>query len=150
VAWRRPERVELLVARLGEKAMPSRAGLWHVAPAGMFSPPCAVGRLVREELEEELPGFAFDQGRLYLAGVAVNLLNLRPEICTVLVVDGEAAPPELNDEYRGQAHVVEYHSDEQLVKALDLRAGTATPPGVGALYLGTRLLQGLKRATKLS
>jgi hypothetical protein len=150
VAWRQAGRVCLLLARLGDKAMPERAGLWHVAPAGMFSPPCSVSRLVREELAEELPGFPSDAGRLYFSGVAVNLLNLRPEICTLLLVDGPAGAPALNEEYRGGACVVEHRSDGQLVRDLDLRAGTATPPGAGALYLGTRLLQTLKRDTKLS
>jgi hypothetical protein len=150
VAWRHDGGARLLLARLGDKAMPERAGLWHVAPAGMFSPPCSVRRLVQTELAEELPGFPAEAGRLYLAGVAVNLLNLRPEICTLLVLEGPAWLPALNAEYRGEACVVDYRSDAELLRELDLRAGTATPPGAAALYLGTRLLQTLKRATKLS
>lgn len=150
VAWRHAGRVQLLMARLGDKAMPERAGLWHVAPAGMLTPPGSVRRQVMEELAEELPGLSAQSGTLYFSGIALNLLNLRPEICTVLVLDGPAREPRLNAEYRGGACLVEYRGDARLVRELDLRAGTATPPGAGALYLGTRLLQGLKRAAKLS
>lgn len=85
VAWREGGAWRALAAPLRARTMPHRTGLLHVVPSGMFAPPYSVIENVRRELKEEL-GVDLDPLRLRLTGVAVPALNLRPEICTMLLL----------------------------------------------------------------
>jgi len=86
VAWPGGEGWLALAGRMQPKSMPHRAGQIHVIPSGMFSPPFSVTENVRRELAEEA-GLALPPQGLRLAGIAVNLENLRPEICPLLALD---------------------------------------------------------------
>ncbi len=142
MALRTAEGYELVLGRIAPKAMPHRAGQLHVVPSGMFAPPFSVTANVANELREEL-GLPLSAGRLYLSGAAVNLLNLRPEICTVFVLDD---PGRLvaNGEFLPGLERVRLGSDEEMSSALHLTADNITPPGAAALFLGARLLRGLR------
>ncbi len=108
------------------------------------------------------------EAELYLSGVAVNLLNLRPEICTVLLIRS----PEWH-QYHRQAtkredrfwfneewlHVVlnagdnpgnlitpiaYRETDEEWMQAAPLQAHQIVPPGVGSFWLGIDVLRKVK------
>jgi len=143
-ALRTPRGFELLLGRIAPKSVPHRAGRLHVIPSGMFAPPYSVTANVENELREEL-GLELGAGRFYLAGVAVNLLNLRPEICTLFVVDDPGALRP-NAEFQPGLLRVPLSSDARLVESLDLRPDTIVPPGVAALFLGVRLLRQILKA----
>lgn len=132
---------EVVMGRVAAKAMPERAGQWHVVPSGMMAPPYSVRENVARELEEEL-GLGFSAGRLILSGVAVNLRNRRPEICTVFVMD-ELGEVEANEEFLPGLVRVRLGSEEEMAAALGLTPETITPPGMGALALGARVLRAL-------
>lgn len=141
----------LLLARLAAKSLPHRAGQWHVVPAGMFAPPYSLTQTVAQELHEEL-GLPLDTTRLYCTGLAINLLNLRPEVCTLLLLDSSAGA-RLSAEFQPGLTRVPLASDRKIVQSLGLDAGNITPTGAAALFLGLRLLrrlQTLKRDAKLS
>lgn len=139
LALRTAHGYELVLARVGPKAMPHRAGQWHVAPSGMFAPPYSVIENVARELREET-GLRLEAGRLYLSGVAVNLLNLRPEICTLFTVD-DPGRLELNGEFLPGVVRAGLGTDEEMVRALELTPERITPPGAAALFLGAGLLR---------
>ncbi len=141
VALRTGPDYHLLLGRVAAKAMPHRAGQLHVVPSGMFAPPYSIAANVANELREEL-GLPLHAGRLYLSGAAVNHLNLRPEICTLFVLD-DPGPLSLNDEFLPGLLRVPLSSDTRLVHALHLTADSITPPGAAALFLGARLLRSL-------
>lgn len=139
VAWREGGQWLALAGRVRPKSMPQRAGLLHVAPSGMFAPPWSVAANAGRELAEET-GIELPAGALRLAGVAVNLRNLRPEICTLLVVqrppaalaadEFDAAPIAVPVPVRGGRG------------QLPAFGGTAfTPPAAAALLLAARLLR---------
>jgi len=95
--------------------------------------------LIAQELEEELglrlaelPG-----AQLRLTGIAFNLLNLRPEICTLLVL-GHPVPLRLSPEYHGPPLCLDAAPPARFFSQFD--AGAITPPGAGALYLGLSTL----------
>ncbi|MCS7041242.1 MAG: hypothetical protein NZR01_00445 [Bryobacteraceae bacterium] len=141
VAWRESDQWMALAGRVKAKSMPQRAGRIHVAPSGMFAPPYSITANVRRELEEET-GLGLPPGALRLTGVAVNLRNLRPEICTLLVVE---RPPE--------ALSAAEFDPTPLRVPVPVRAREAapawlaetefTPPAAAALLLAARLLRAL-------
>jgi hypothetical protein len=102
---------------------------------------------------------AGDAALLY-SGVAVNLLALRPEICTVLIVDDprwwerECGELRICDEYLQQCEQAELLPDQRWVQLINLerhgleldptwreqlRARTVVAPGVAAIDLGLRV-----------
>jgi transcriptional regulator with XRE-family HTH domain len=102
---------------------------------------------------------AGDAALLY-SGVAVNLLALRPEICTVLVIDDpgwwerECGELRICDEYLQQCEQAELLPDQRWVQLINLgrhdleldlwwrehlRARTVVAPGVAAIDLGLRV-----------
>jgi transcriptional regulator with XRE-family HTH domain len=102
---------------------------------------------------------AGDAALLY-SGVAVNLLALRPEICTVLVIDDpgwyerECGELRICDEYLQQCQQAELLPDQRWVQLINLerddleldpkwrdhlRARTVVAPGVAAIDLGLRV-----------
>ena len=107
------------------------------------------------------------EAELYLSGVAVNLLNLRPEICTVLFIrsskwygyhsQGSKISEEhfhLNLEwekglrYTGRekplvAEVSYRAKDEEFVEKDPLYPGNMVPPGAAAFWLGLDVLRGI-------
>ncbi|MBL0161583.1 MAG: hypothetical protein IPP47_31640 [Bryobacterales bacterium] len=133
----------LVLAPIAAKGMPHRAGQLHVVPSGMFQPPYSVAQTVRTELREELHGLRLpSDAPIYFTGIAINLMNLRPEICTMVIVD---RPPtlRLGAEFQPGARVVAFGSDAHLVRALQLHDTPITPPGAAALFLGARVLRQL-------
>ncbi len=134
VAWREGGSWRALAAPMQARAMRERAGLLHVVPSGMFSPPYSVIQNVRRELREEL-GVDLEPRRLLLAGVALNALNQRPEICTLLLLRHRPAGRLNRDEFAPRLIEVELRSG---------LAPEALPgffaPGAGALALAARLL----------
>ncbi|HEY3440156.1 MAG TPA: hypothetical protein VGK29_05375 [Paludibaculum sp.] len=133
----------VVLAPIAAKGMPHRAGQLHVVPSGMLQPPYSVIHTVRTELSEELHDLDPPQdARIYFTGIAINLLNLRPEICTMVIVD---RPPSLRlgAEFQPGARVVPFGSDAHLVRALQLHDTPITPPGAAALFLGARVLRQL-------
>jgi hypothetical protein len=130
---------DLLLGRIAPKAMPHRAGQLHVAPSGMFGPPWSILATVDMEMREEL-GVPAPADRVFLAGAAVNLLNLRPEICTLCVMDDPGAL-RLNAEFAPGLIRLPLGTDEAMARALDLQPASITPPGAAALFLGARLLR---------
>lgn len=133
VAWPEGGVWKALAAPMRARAMPQRTGMLHVIPSGMFAPPYSVIENVRRELEEEM-GLELEPRRLRLAGVAVHALNLRPEICTVLLLRRRPAV-RWNEEFA-----------PRLVE-VPLRPGLAPEslpgffaPGAAALALAARLL----------
>jgi hypothetical protein len=110
-------------------------------------------RLITDMLE------AGDAALLY-SGVAVNLLALRPEICTVLIIDDpgwyerECGELRICDEYLQQCEQAELLPDQRWVQLInlerhdleldpmwrkELRARTVVAPGVAAIELGLRV-----------
>jgi len=101
--------------------------------------PAQLHALIAQELEEELglrladcPG-----AQLRLTGLAFNLLNLRPEICALLVL-AHPIPLRLSQEYDGPPLVYPAAPPVDFFARFD--AGAITPPGAGALYLGLSAL----------
>lgn len=133
---------DLVLGRIAPKAMPHRQGQLHVVPSGMFAPPFSVTANVENELLEEL-SLPLSSGRLLLSGAAVNLLNLRPEICTVFTLD-DPGPLAASDEFLPGLERVRLGSDEEIARALRLTPENITPPGAAALFLGARLLRSLR------
>jgi hypothetical protein len=116
--------------------------------------------------EARLLGRMLDAGdaALLYTGVAVNLLALRPEICTVLIVhdpawwEQECGELRLCDEYMQQCEQVELLPDQRWVQLIRLdrdtlelqaswrdalRARTVVAPGVAAIELGLRVARGV-------
>jgi transcriptional regulator with XRE-family HTH domain len=102
---------------------------------------------------------AGDAALLY-SGVAVNMLALRPEICTVLIIDDsrwyerECGELRICDEYLQQCEQAELLPDQRWVQLInlerhdleldpmwrkELRACTVVAPGVAAIELGLRV-----------
>ena len=111
-----------------------------------------------------------DEGRaeLWITGICVNLLNLRPEVCALLLIrdkewakrnsDPGLGPDnflKLNDEFeserarmrrRGRAVPVDYsnlHTDKELLSATGLIPSGTVPPGAAAFWMGVDLLREL-------
>jgi hypothetical protein len=133
---------EILLGKLAPKAMPHRAGQWHVVPSGMFAPPYSIENAVSIEMREEL-GVTLDPARLYFSGVGINLLNLRPEICTLLVLE-EKEEFRLSDEFLPGLTRIPFTTEADLIHNLGLHAGSISPAGAAALFLGLRLLKKLR------
>lgn len=104
--------------------------------------------------------------QLLLTGVAVNLLNLRPEICTLLVFHDsnwfKRVTLQINEEYiQTTEHLEEVLSrpeecydsvplleDRQLIAAGRLLPSRMVPAGAAAVWLGVDVLRELIRRTK--
>jgi hypothetical protein len=121
--------------------------------------PQAIYRRREARLLSDMLG-AGDAALLY-TGVAVNLLALRPEICTVLVIDDprwyerECGELRICDEYLQQCEQAELLPDQRWVQLVNLdrhdleleprwwrdtlRARTVVAPGVAAIDLGLRV-----------
>ena len=97
------------------------------------------------------------EAELFFSGIAVNLLNLRPEICTVLLIRSEEwfkkySQPlseqegfHLNSEFLGGVIPIPYKApyegrDKELMQQWPLKAKDMVPPGAAAFWLGVRLL----------
>ena len=103
------------------------------------------------------------QAQLHVTGIAVNLLNLRPEVCTLLVIDTEDW---FTRHGRRDSPKMKFHTNDEWwsVKTFDkasnsvgsipykdllngtqvpaaLRASTMVPPGAAACWLGVDVLQ---------
>jgi transcriptional regulator with XRE-family HTH domain len=119
--------------------------------------PQAIYRRREARLLSDMLG-AGDAALLY-SGVAVNLLALRPEICTVLIIDDpgwyerECGELRICDEYLQQCQQAELLPDQRWVQLVNLerddleldpgwreqlRARTVVAPGVAAIDLGLR------------
>lgn len=108
------------------------------------------------------------EAKLYFTGITVNLLNLRPEICTLLLIrtpewyEKCKSDPELqwdlNDEFFNEhrfedAGIVKEeelvgsiafsHDDNEMLKALSLYPSRTVPAGAGAFWLGVDTLKDL-------
>jgi hypothetical protein len=140
---RERDKHHVVMAPIAAKGMPHRAGNLHVVPSGMFQPPYSIRHTVLTELSEELPGLRLPPSApIYFTGIAINLYNLRPELCTMVIVE---RPPalQLGDEFLPGARVVPFGSDTHLVRALQLHTTPITPPGAAALFLGATVLRKL-------
>jgi hypothetical protein len=107
-----------------------------------------------------------EQAGIYLSGIAVNLLNLRPEICLLLIISSKAWYSfhsqnesseqrfDLNTEWAPLTQIAENESesigrlpvnytDEVLCDKFRLGPGRITPAGAAALWLGLDLLRNL-------
>lgn len=105
---------------------------------------------------------------LKLTGVAVNLLNLRPEVCLLLTIDDpewfsyHREHPEsdqrfhFNDEWLRVVHMgdnaesavarIQYCvDDEELLARAGIKAPDIVPPGAACLWLGKRVLDSTMR-----
>lgn len=111
------------------------------------------------------------EAKLYLTGVAVSLLNFRPEICTLLLVNTEKWWPyhaRTRDEMRefkftpiemqslaeaqssGQdtkLRVPYTEDDKVLLNNWPIKPGDMVPPGAGALWLGIDVIRELQNTT---
>lgn len=142
VAWREGGQWMALAGRLRPKGMPWRAGLLHVVPSGMFAPPWSVEANVGRELAEEA-GIQLAPHALRLTGVAVNLRNLRPEICTLLVV--EHPPAALAEqEFETAPLAVPLPAGRPRHSVPRCLPAAFIPPGAAALLLAARLLRSLE------
>ncbi|OUJ69198.1 hypothetical protein [Hymenobacter crusticola] len=108
----------------------------------------------------------FEQGKaaLYFTGVAVNLLNLRPEICTLLVISS----PEwyekcthdpahywkfnkefqrINDDVRPKEYIGAFSlsTDEAMIETASLYPNRTVPVGAAAFWLGVDTLRELQQ-----
>lgn len=166
VACRTRDGYQMRLAKRGEGGLGIAAGLLHVVPSGMFDFTDArahynvTGKL-REEYAEELFRNAsgaleyldllIDKGeaRLLLTGVAMDLLNLRPEICSMLVINApewfeRARFTQLNDEFAAEEAAdgwVRLASDEEMIAEGGLLPEAMVPPGAAALWMGVDALR---------
>ena len=106
------------------------------------------------------------EAKLYFTGVTINLLNLRPEICTLLYIttpewyekcqNDSDLRWEINDEFtnihEGIAKPEEFigglsfsHDDSQMIKDASLYPHRTVPAGAGAFWLGIDTLRDLDR-----
>ncbi len=102
--------------------------------------------------------------QLYLTGVAVNLLNLRPEICTLLLIRSSnwykhytqdsvgSEQFQFNQEWatalnrEGDKHSLTGHirygaTDHEMMQEAPLYADQMAPPGAAAFWLGIDMLR---------
>jgi len=170
VACRTRDVYQMRLARRGEGGLGIAAGLLHVVPSGMFDFTDArahynVTAKLREEYAEELFRNASgtleyldlltDRGeaRLLLTGVAMDLLNLRPEICSMLVIDQpewfeRARGVQLNDEFAAEEAAdgwVRLASDEDMIAQSGLLPEAMVPPGAAAFWMGVDVLREVVR-----
>jgi hypothetical protein len=157
------------LARRGDGGLALGGGQFHVVPSGMFDFADArrdynVLAKLREEYAEELfanrPGvleyldqlLADGDAQLVLTGVAVNLLNLRPEICTLLVIHDPkwfetARRARLNDEFLPETTSggfdgwVRLAGNEEMITEAGLEPDRMIPPGAAAFWMGVDALR---------
>ncbi|MCF6159615.1 MAG: hypothetical protein E3K32_13835 [wastewater metagenome] len=103
-----------------------------------------------------------NEAKLYLSGVAVNLLNLRPEICTVLLIRSEEwykkyTQHSFNEErfhFNGEwaelstenpdltcGRIPYKTTDEEIMKNVPLQVSNMIPSGAAAFWLGIDVLR---------
>lgn len=169
VACRANDGYCMRLARRGNGGLGMGAGQLHAVPSGMFDfldarRDYSVGVKLREEYAEELFGNragVLDEldrllktggARMFLTGVAMDLLNLRPEICTLLIIDTpdwfeRAQRARLNDEFlpetpeEGFNGWVKLAGDEAMVLDAGLTPARMIPPGAAAFWLGVDVLR---------
>lgn len=145
---------------------PTHGGLLHVMPAAMLEPnssgAVSITDTVLREFAEELFGLQgtgeqwwndtepiaelraiFDDGdaSLEFTGIAMNLVNLRPEVCTLLRIDTPTWCRRWRDrlamnwEFEGALHDVRFEDEDEFANDLgdDIRA--LVPPAAGAIGL---------------
>lgn len=172
----------VLVKRRSQAKLAIDAGRIHVIPSGMMEDfPERRDKLVMKnfcrEYAEELFGAevtstspaanrfkaVFRQieesgdAALFLTGIAVNLLNLRPEICTLLILRGPSnyeaiseisGSPEFDANPERQTtfyRKVQTPDDRQMLrKEEDWRPHKMVPPGAATLWLGLEALENRK------
>lgn len=164
VACRTSDGYRMRLARRGDGGLGLGGGQLHVVPSGMFD--FADARLdfkVRAKLREEYAEELFEnaagvldyldqllangEAQLILTGIAMDLLNLRPEICTLLVIDTpewfeRACHARLNDEFLAETPAdgacawVRLASDEDMIAAAGLAPERMIPPGAAAFWMG--------------
>lgn len=169
VACRTKEGYQMRLARRGDGGLGLGCGQLHVVPSGMFDFADArrdyhVGAKLREEYAEELfpmvdPALEYldvllrtGDAQLLFTGVAMDLLNLRPEICTLLVIHTpewfeQARQARLNDEFLPETAAGGFHgwvylaSDEVMIQEAGLVPERMIPPGAAAFWMGVDLLR---------
>lgn len=169
VACKARDGYRMRLARRGDGGLALGGGQFHVVPSGMFDFADArrdfnVLAKLREEYAEELfadcPGaleyldqlLANGDAQLVLTGVAVNLLNLRPEICTLLIIRApewfeRARRARLNDEFLPETTAggfngwVRLADDERMIAEAGLEPEHMIPPGAAAFWMGVDALR---------
>jgi hypothetical protein len=169
VAGRTERGYQMRLAQRGDGGLGLGCGQLHVVPSGMFDFHDArrdyhVQAKLREEYSEELfgtvdPAMEYldallrnNDAQLLFTGVAMDLLNLRPEICTLLVINTpewfeQARRARLNDEFlpetaaggfNGWVHLA---SDEAMLQESGLVPERMIPPGAAAFWMGVDVLR---------
>lgn len=133
VAWRSEGGWHALAAPLAARSMPHRSGLLHVVPSGMLEPPYSILANAQRELEEEL-GLRLAPRRLLLTGVALHVLNQRPEICTLYLCPHRPAG-RLSPEFAPRLVEVLLRPGLNMAEL-----GAFFPPGAAAMVLAARVL----------
>jgi hypothetical protein len=169
VACRTEQGYRMRLARRGDGGLGLGCGQLHVVPSGMFDFADArrdyhVRAKLREEYVEELfpmvdPALEYldallraGDAQLLFTGVAMDLLNLRPEICTLLVIHTpewfeQARQARLNDEFLPETTAggfngwVRLASDEVMIQEAGLAPERMIPPGAAAFWMGVDLLR---------
>ncbi len=169
VACRTGDGYRMRLAQRGDGGLGLGCGQLHVVPSGMFDFADArrdyhVGAKLREEYAEELFGKAGPAleyldallrtggAQLLLTGVAMDLLNLRPEICTLLIIHTpewfeQARQARLNDEFLPETAAggfpgwVRLASDEVMIQESGLLPERMIPPGAAAFWMGVDVLR---------
>jgi len=169
VAGRTEQGYRMRLAQRGDGGLGLGCRQFHVVPSGMFD--FADGRRdyhvrakLREEYAEELfpmvdPALEYldallhtGDAHLLFTGVAMDLLNLRPEICTLLVIHTpewfeQACQARLNEEFlpetaaggfNGWVHLA---SDEAMIQEAGLEPERMIPPGAAAFWMGLDVLR---------
>lgn len=169
VACRTGDGYQMRLAQRGEGGLGLGCGQLHVVPSGMFDfmdvrSDYHVRAKLREEYAEELfstadPALEYldallrtGGAQLLFTGVAMDLLNLRPEICTLLVIHTrewyeQARQARLNDEFlpetvtSGFRGWVRLASDEVMIQEAGLVPERMIPPGAAAFWMGVDVLR---------
>ncbi len=169
VACRTGDGYRMRLAPRGNGGLGLGCGQLHVVPSGMFDFADArrdyhIGAKLREEYAEELFGKAdpaleyldallrTGDAQLFLTGVAMDLLNLRPEICTLLVIHTpewfeQARQARLNDEFLPETVTSGFHgwvrlaSDQVMIQEAGLVPERMIPPGAAAFWMGVDVLR---------
>jgi hypothetical protein len=169
VAGHTQEGYQMRLARRGDGGLGLGCGQFHVVPSGMFDFADArrdyrIQAKLREEYAEELFGtvdptleyldalLGTGDAQLLFTGVAMDLLNLRPEICALLVIHApewfeQARQARLNNEFlpetaaggfNGWVHLA---SDEAMIQEAGLTSERMIPPGAAAFWMGVDKLR---------
>lgn len=169
VAGRTEEGYQMRLARRGNGGLALGCGQFHVVPSGMFDFTDArrdyhVQAKLHEEYAEELFGtvdpaleyldalLRTGDAQLFFTGVAMDLLNLRPEICTLLVIHTpewfeQARQARLNEEFLPETAAGGFNGwvclerDEVMIQEAGLVPESMIPPGAAAFWMGVDVLR---------